>query len=125
MTNIESDFKGGNHQSRTYRIKVGCGNLYITIIYDNQGRFRRLFIPRNSKFNCDLVVRDGIARLATFQGKRNLSQLIKDLRGDKWGHHCNKYNITAEASSCFDAVSKALEKWQHRKDGLTISCKPT
>ena len=50
----------------TYGIRVGCGKLFITICYDEKRRFKRLFIPRNSKFQCDLVNRDGLARIATF-----------------------------------------------------------
>lgn len=99
----------------TYSVKVGCGHLYVTICHDEKGRFRRIFIPRNTKFYCPVTTREAIAKLATFQGKRNLRQLIRDLRGDKFGHHCDKYNITAEAASCFDGVSKVLEKWKKSK----------
>lgn len=105
--------RGGDFDSmpsQTYKTRVGCGNLYITICYDEKRRFKRLFIPRNSKFHCDLIVRDGLARQATFQGKRSLKQLVKDLRGSK-AHHCDKYNITAEANSCQDAISKTIAKW--------------
>jgi hypothetical protein len=113
-----SEIKGEDFDSmpsQTYKIKVGCGNLYITICYNGKRRFKRLFIPRNSKFRCDLLVRDGLARLATYEGKRNLKQLIKDLKGDKFGHHCDNYNVTCQASSCFDAVSKSLKRWQENK----------
>lgn len=118
---IKEKLEGENFDSMpsaTYRIKVGCGNLYIIICCDEKRRFKRLFIPRNSKFRCDLLVRDGISRLATYEGKRNLKQLVKDLRGDKFGHHCDNYNVTCEASSCFDAVSKALERWQKKKKNV-------
>ena len=110
--------EGGNFDSMpssTYKIRCGCGNLYATICYDEKRRFKRLFIPRNSKFHCDLIVRDNLARLSTYEGKRNLKQLIKDLRGDKFGHHCDKYNVTAQASSCFDGVSQILSKWLKKK----------
>lgn len=116
--NIEQETKGEDFDlmlSQTYKIRCGCGNLYCTIVYDEKKRFKRLFIPRNSKFYCPLTTRDAIAKLATYEGKRNLKQLIKDLRGDKFGHHCDKYNVTAEASSCFDAVSQALSRWLKRK----------
>ena len=101
---------GGTFPSCTYRVRVGCGSLYVTILYDEKRRFKRLFIPRNSKFHCDLVGRDGLARIATFEGKRSLKQAIQDLGGSK-AHHCDKYNITSEATSCSDAVALALKKW--------------
>jgi len=103
------------YPSQTYKIRVGCGNLYVTICYDNKRRFKRLFIPRNSKFYCPITTRDAISKLATYEGRRNIKQLIKDLRGDKFTHHCDKYNVTSEAVSCFDAVSKVMEKWLKRK----------
>ena len=106
--------------STTYAIRVGCGKLYITILYDDKKRFKRLFIQRNSKFFCDLVHRYHIEKLATYMGRRNVSQLIKDLRGEKPafgkdGHFCNRYIAGCEASSCEDAVSLALKMW---KDGI-------
>lgn len=96
--------------SITYKIKTGCGNLYIIIVYDNKRRFNRIFIPRNSKFRCDLIMRDNLARIGTYEGRRSLRQAIKDLRGSK-GHHCDNYNITVKATSCSDAVAQALQRW--------------
>ncbi len=100
----------GGSPSATYSITTGCGKLYATIVYDEKRRFKRLLIPRNSKFYCPLTTRDGLAKLATFQGKRSLRQLVKDLRGSK-SHYCDKYHIGCEATSCFDAISKIVEKW--------------
>lgn len=105
----------GEYPNATYGIKVGCGKLYVTICHDEKKRFKRLFIPRNSKFYCPLTTRDAISKLATYQGKRSLKQLVKDLKGDKWGHHCDKYTVLAEASSCFDAVSQSLDRWMKSK----------
>lgn len=100
----------GNYLNSTYQVKVGCGKLYVSILYDEKRRFKRIFIPRNSKFKCDLVTRDMMARTASFEGKRSLRQAIKDLKGSK-GHHCDNYNVTCEAASCSDAVALALMKW--------------
>jgi len=99
----------------TMGIKVGCGTLYVIICHDEKRRFKRLFIPRNSKFYCPLTTRDAIAKLCTYEGKRNIKQLIRDLRGSKFDHRCDKYHVGAEASSCFDAVSIALTKWLKKK----------
>ena len=111
--------------NHTYRIRCGCGNLYIIIVHDEKRRFKRLFIPRNSKFNCDLVLRDSLARIATFEGRRSLRQAIRDLRGSR-AHHCDKYNITCDATSCSDAVALSLTKWrkQKRKKSTPKESKP-
>lgn len=130
ITETTPKIEGGDFDSMpsaTYKIRVGCGNLYATICYDEHRRFKRVFIPRNSKFKCDLVVRDGLARLATFQGKRSLKQLVRDLGGSK-GNHCDNYNVTCEAASCQDGVAKVISRWlkikrkrSKKNDNLIIS----
>ena len=113
----------GNFQtwdSVTHSIRVGCGTLYLTILTREKGRFERVFIHRNSKFYCPLTTRHSLEKLATYQGRRSVKQLIRDLRGEKpltgkVGHYCEKYTAVAEATSCFDAVSKIMERWQKQK----------
>jgi hypothetical protein len=112
---VESEGEFDYTPSETIGIRVGCGILYAIICHDEKRRFKRLFIPRNSKFNCDLVLRDGLARTATYQGKRSLKQLIKDLRGDKFSHHCNKYHAGCQAANCQDGISRMLSIWLKRK----------
>lgn len=129
MTDVREDtFKTGGGgfsfvPSATIKVGCGCGNLYAIICHDDKGRFKRLFIPRNSKFHCPLIHRYHLEKLATFQGRRNLGQLVKDLRGEKpivnkVGHYCDNYSVGVEATSCEDAISKAIEKWSRRKELL-------
>jgi len=96
-------------KSETYRIKVGCGNLYCTVIFNADGSIHKVWIPRNSRFNCSLITRDSLSTQATYQARREPSQLIKDLKGSK-AHCCEKYNITCQAYSCSDAVAKVVAK---------------
>ena len=106
---------GDVRPEETLAIKVGCGTLYIIIEHDDKRRFKRLSIPRNTKFYCPLTTRDALAKLCTYQGRRNIKQLIKDLKGSKWDNKCDKYNITVEAASCWDAVAIALSRWLLKK----------
>ena len=115
---MKKENEGGTYPSSTYKIQVGCGNLYITIIHRAKGRFKGILIPRTSKFHCPITTRAAIEKLATFGGRRNLKQVIKDLRGDKFSHRCEKYHIGCEAASCFDAVSQVIERWQKSKKKL-------
>jgi hypothetical protein len=96
------------HLARTHGIKVGCGNLFIVVEYNKDGSFHKVRIPRNTKFNCSLMMRDALAKDATYKIRRDPQQLIKDLKGNK-AHACKNFNITCKAFSCADAVAKAVE----------------
>ena len=97
------------YNSKTYAVRCGCGNLYITIDYNQDGSFHKLRIPRNTKFNCTLIARDSLAKQATYQARRDPKQLIKDLKGNK-AHACKNYNITCKAFSCSDAVAQVIKE---------------
>ena len=102
--------------SRTYKYKVGCGNIYITVI-DKNKKPHRVMIHRNSKFRCSLVMRDALARQSTFQKRRDVKQLIADLSH----HRCESFedlgfagkaalkNSKYTATSCCDAVARCLK----------------
>lgn len=103
------------YNSKTYGIKVGCsgepvnaGRLYITLIYNKDGSFHKVMIPRNTKFNCSLIIRDGLAKEATYKARRDIPQLIKDFKGRKPDMCCDNYNITCQAFSCRDAIAKVF-----------------
>jgi hypothetical protein len=96
-------------KSKTYGIRVGCGNLFIIVEYNADGSFHKIKIPRNTKFDCSLIARDSLAKQATFQGRRDPKQLVKDLKGSK-AHCCKNYNITSKAFSCSDAVAQVIVK---------------
>ncbi len=95
--------------SKTYKVKVGCGNIYITIVYNKDGSIHRVRLPRNTKFNCSLIFRDGMAKEATYKARRDMPQLIKDFKGRKPDLVCDNYNINCQAYSCRDAIAKVFE----------------
>jgi len=95
--------------SKTYCIKCGCGNLYITIELNSDGSFHKVRLPRNTKFNCSLVMRESLAKAATFKCRREPEQFVKDNKGNK-AHACERYNITCKAYSCADAVAQVIRR---------------
>jgi hypothetical protein len=95
-------------QSITWCVRCGCGNLYITVLYKDSKPWK-VFIPRNTRFNCSLMMRDALAKDATYKIRRDPKQLIKDLKGNK-AHACKNYSIVAKAYSCADAVASTIEK---------------
>jgi len=107
MTEENLNFK--SYPSKTWGIKVGCGVLYISIDFNEDGTIHKVRIPRNTKFNCSLIHRDSLAKQATFQVRRHPKQLIKDLKGSK-AHACKNYNIVCKAYSCSDAVAQVIEE---------------
>lgn len=121
---------GENYKpSNTHCMKVGCGNLYITIVKHRNGHLDRVLIPRNSKyytpddnsdnkgFRCPEIVRDYLSRGATFGIRRDLDQSIKDLRGSI-AHACNQYHVGCKAYSCQDAVAKVLKIYEKEEKEL-------
>ena len=107
--------------SKTVKVITGCGNLYITIDYKEDGTVHKVKLQRNSKFACPITVRESLGKQATFQARRDIKQMIKDLKGDK-DNSCDKYDITIKnetekgrltAFSCSDAVARVLESNMH------------
>jgi hypothetical protein len=98
-----------SYPSKTYCIKTGCGNLYITMEFNHDGSFHRIRLPRNTKMNCSLIMRDSLAKSATFKCRREPAQFVKDNKGSK-AHACEHYNITCKAYSCNDAVAQVIQK---------------
>ena len=93
-------------ESATYGIKVGCGTLFIIVDYNKDDTIHRIRIPRNSKFKCDLVMRDVLARQSTFEVRHDPSQLVKDLKNQT----CAEYHVGCKARSCFDAMARTIER---------------
>jgi hypothetical protein len=120
------DFKP--YPSKTYAVKTGCGNMYVTVMFV-EDKPNRIFIHRSSNLQCDLIYLDSLQRQSTFQTQRDMKQLIKDLRGNE-GHCCKTFNISLKnmikngklaAFSCPDAIARVLaivsnEQKTHNKE---------
>jgi hypothetical protein len=91
-------------KSQTFKYKVGCGNIYFVVDFNDSGTVHRIRVARNSKFRCSLVMRDVMSRQSTFQVRREPAQLVADLRE----HQCEEYYSGCQARSCYDAMAKVI-----------------
>ena len=106
--------------SKTYRVYVGCGNIFITVC-QVEGQIVRVILHRKSACICDISFFDALNRLCSFATNHDLEVVLEDLRGNdlpKDGHYCQQYSIAVKgkmkqgllgAYSCADAVVKAIE----------------
>lgn len=103
---------GTDYPSMTYRKTCGCGNLYITIAKDEDGKiaFIRIF-GGNKSSPCGASFYETLGDMLTFsirriRNKHEAQAIVKNMRY----HRCN--NITPNPEhlvSCVDAIGKVLE----------------
>lgn len=106
--NIEPRERPEMTKGVTYRIRTGCGNLFVTINHDDKG-ICEVFATMGKSGGCAAAQSDGIARLislalrAGVEPKAVISQ-IRALRcpSPAWGQH-------GSVLSCPDAIAQALE----------------
>ena len=104
-------------KSTTYCEVVGCGHLYIVITEEN-GQLDRIFLygdmSRNS--DCGGSWFDLVGRLLTYSLRRTFTsdELLYGVLEQLEAQRCNKRNIST-ASSCADAIHKALEDYYEKK----------
>jgi hypothetical protein len=121
MTNPPFPFR----ESRTYRVFVGCGNIYVNIELDEEGNPHKVRMQRTSKTHCSPTTLDSLFRSCTFETRRDIRQAIKDhkaksdINSPVGVEVCDKFNIGVKskikqgemaAYSCSDAIAVVLER---------------
>lgn len=95
----------------TQRVTTGCGNLYITVNFDDQGNPFEVFSSLGKAGGCASAQLEGISRLCSLalRSGMDVESLVKQLKGIRcpsisWdkGH---------AVLSCADAISSVLEKY--------------
>ena len=91
--------------SVTYKIKTGCGNLYVTI--DTSSDKPEIFAFLGKAGGCAQVQVDTISRMITLAISNGapLEIIYKILLGSKCSHP------SLEADSCGDGIAKAINKF--------------
>ncbi|MFA5794349.1 MAG: vitamin B12-dependent ribonucleotide reductase [Candidatus Brocadiia bacterium] len=94
----------------TRKVKTGCGNLYVTINYDENGRPFELFSAMGKAGGCAASQTEGLSRLVSFalRSGADIKEVVKQLKGISC--HSTSWGKGGKILSCADAISKALEE---------------
>jgi ribonucleoside-diphosphate reductase alpha chain len=91
------------------RVSTGCGSLYITVAYDEQGIFE-VFATLGKSGGCAVAQLEAICRLITLALRSgvDVASVVKQLRGIR----CPSISWEGGKSilSCADAIASVLEK---------------
>lgn len=99
----------------TIEMKTGCGDLYVTINEDEEGRPFEVFAQLGKAGGCSASQTEAIGRLASLALRSGISWelIVKQLKGiscdRSYGFGKNK------VLSCADAVAKAIELYQDQR----------
>ena len=112
--------------SKTFKCFVGCGNIYVNVELDEEGKPHKVRMQRTSKTHCSPTTLDSLFRSCTFETRRDIKQAIKDHRAkvdisnkDVGYEVCDMFNIGVKskmkqgelaAYSCSDAIARVLER---------------
>ncbi len=103
----------------TYRIRTGCGNLFVTINSDAEG-VCEVFATMGKSGGCSAAQSDGIARLISLALRAGVDTkaIVSQIRGLRcpapaWGEH-------GSVLSCPDAIAQALEGHIRKVAGKSI-----
>lgn len=93
----------------THKIKTGCGNLYVTINYDEEGNPFELFSTMGKAGGCAASQAEAISRLISFalRSRASVKEVVKQLKGISC--HSISWSKGGKILSCADAIAKALE----------------
>jgi ribonucleoside-diphosphate reductase alpha chain len=108
-------------RGHTRRISTGCGNLYITINEDAEGKPWEVFIRLGKAGGCAASQSEALGRLISLALKAGTSMetIIKQLAGIGC-HQSNGFGNT-KTLSCADAVAQCLAKSRKKQEkSITI-----
>ena len=99
----------------TSRAKTGCGNLYVTLNTDAEGKPVRILLTLGKAGGCPACTLEAVARLASvgFEYGLPVEQVIRQLKGLS----CDRPSpVVGGPQSCLSFVGYELEKlWEKCK----------
>jgi ribonucleoside-diphosphate reductase alpha chain len=110
----------------TRKLRTGCGNLYVTINEDEEGRLFEIFNQMGKAGGCGASQSEAIGRLVSLALRSGIkpSSVTRQLRGISC--HLPVWHQGGKILSCSDAIAKAIESYGlHRQNPGTGISKPT
>lgn len=110
-TIIEPKKRPSKVSGTTCLLKTGCGNAYITINEDENGRPFEVFINMGKAGGCASAQCESIGRLVSYLLRINAdpAEIVKQLKGISC--HRPGWNKGVKVESCPDAIAKAIEDY--------------
>lgn len=98
----------------TWKIRTGCGNLYVTVNEDEEGKLFEIFNQIGKAGGCAASQSEAIGRLVSlaFRSSIEPDDIVRQLKGISC--HMPVWHQSGKVLSCSDAVAKAIE-WHIQK----------
>ena len=98
----------------TWKIRTGCGNLYVTVNEDEEGNLFEIFNQIGKAGGCAASQSEAIGRLVSLAFRSNIEpeDIIRQLKGISC--HMPVWHQNGKVLSCSDAIAKAIE-WHLQK----------
>ncbi|MDX9713865.1 MAG: vitamin B12-dependent ribonucleotide reductase [Dissulfurispiraceae bacterium] len=95
----------------TRLMNTGCGNLYVTINEDEEGRLFEIFTNMGKAGGCASSQAEAIGRLISLALRADIDpvEIVKQLKGISC--HQPSWQESGRVLSCSDAIAKAIEKY--------------
>jgi ribonucleoside-diphosphate reductase alpha chain len=100
----------------TRKVRTGCGNIYVTVNEDEDGRLFEIFNQLGKAGGCAASQSEAIGRLVSLALRSGVEpeDVIKQLKGISC--HMPVWHKEGKILSCSDAVAKAIEWHLQSKD---------
>jgi ribonucleoside-diphosphate reductase alpha chain len=98
-------------------MKTGCGNLYVTVNEDENGKPFEVFTNIGKAGGCASSQAEAIGRLISLALRSNIEpeEIVKQLKGISC--HEPAWHEGGRVLSCSDAIAKSIEKYSHHHHG--------
>ncbi len=99
----------------TWKIRTGCGNLYVTINEDEDGHLFEIFNQIGKAGGCAASQSEALGRLVSLAFRSDIEpeEVVRQLKGISC--HMPVWYQNGKVLSCADAVAKAIEWHLERK----------
>lgn len=109
----------------TFKDKIGCGALFTTVNYDENGNIYEVFIRPGKHGGCQSNV-EGLARMASIALRSGIdvTEIVDQLKGIRCPSCLVAKQKGVKFLSCPDAVGKAIEHAAKRNGNLVLIKEP-